>query len=63
MNGLGVAKDLHQGFLLYEQAAKLGDDHAIEHLIECYKSGIGVKKDLVKAEEYQKKLNLVNKEK
>ena len=56
MNGMGVAKDERQGFLLYQEAASKGDMHAVEHLIECYENGIGVPIDRGKANELKKRL-------
>ena len=51
MNGLGLDKDEHQGYLLYKKAAELGDSHAKEHLIECYEKGIGTPIDISKVKE------------
>ena len=54
---MGVDKDEHQGFLLYEEAANKGNRHALEHLEECYRKGIGVPIDIKKADEIKTRLD------
>ena len=48
MNGIGVK--------LYKCAADLGDEHALEHLEECYRKGIGTDIDIIKADEIKARL-------
>ena len=56
MNGMGVEKNEEKGFKLYEKAAELGDMHALEHIEECYRKGIGVPIDIAKADEIKTRL-------
>jgi len=49
MNGEGVLKDYHQGFLWYTRAAEQGYAPAQTNLGLCYEGGIGTTQDLPKA--------------
>jgi len=50
-----VAKEAHRIFKINKRAAKRGDTNAIAQLATCYKCGIGVKKNLNKAEYWYEK--------
>ena len=47
--GLGIAKDVREGLLLYQKAAGQGNPSAMYALAFCYKNGDGVEMDFKKA--------------
>ena len=55
LNGTGVAKDEHEGFLWLEQAAECDHPAAMYAVGQCYEYGKGVQKDQNKAQEWYKK--------
>ncbi|TGZ80093.1 HCP-like protein [Ascodesmis nigricans] len=49
-NGWGVQKDLVAAREYYETAANLGDVDAMNAVAECYQLGLGIKKNMVRAD-------------
>ena len=56
--GKGTKKDFKKAFYLALDTAKQNPDfkEAVERVIQCYKEGLGVEKDLEKAKEWEKVL-------
>ena len=59
-NGVWPAtEDKYEAFRWYLKAAEKDHEMAIEKVVECYKNGDGVKKDLKMAQEWQEKLDKI----